>query len=141
MKESSGGGWIQVWYIWYTVRTFVSDTMYPPPNTTMTIKKKTLLPRVLIPQPPCSQLQGVLVWLLIIHFIKLLHFHTDYIPRIPTLLFLHTNTHKLIPCDMNHILYFVFNDFYDFKLFYLKRIKSSSPEQYFVYIWIPLIFS
>jgi hypothetical protein len=22
-------GWIQVWYIWYSVRTFVNATMYP----------------------------------------------------------------------------------------------------------------
>jgi hypothetical protein len=25
-------GWIQVWYIWYSVRTFVSATMYPHPT-------------------------------------------------------------------------------------------------------------
>jgi hypothetical protein len=24
-------GWIQVWYIWYIVRTFVNATMYPHP--------------------------------------------------------------------------------------------------------------
>jgi hypothetical protein len=23
-------GWIQVWYIWYTVRTFVNATIYHP---------------------------------------------------------------------------------------------------------------
>jgi hypothetical protein len=31
MKESSGGRRIQVWYIWYIVRTFVNATMYPHP--------------------------------------------------------------------------------------------------------------
>jgi hypothetical protein len=24
-------GWIQVWYIWYIIRTFVDPTMYPHP--------------------------------------------------------------------------------------------------------------
>jgi hypothetical protein len=30
MKESDVG-WIQVWYIWYIVRTFVNAIMYPNP--------------------------------------------------------------------------------------------------------------
>jgi hypothetical protein len=25
-------GWIEVWYIWYIVRTFVNATMYPHPT-------------------------------------------------------------------------------------------------------------
>jgi hypothetical protein len=29
IKDSVWSGWIQVWYIWYLVRTFVSTTMYP----------------------------------------------------------------------------------------------------------------
>jgi hypothetical protein len=29
MRKSSGGEWIQVWYIWYIVRTFINATMYP----------------------------------------------------------------------------------------------------------------
>jgi hypothetical protein len=24
-------GWIQVWHIWYTARTFINVTMYPHP--------------------------------------------------------------------------------------------------------------
>jgi hypothetical protein len=31
--------WIQVWYIWYIVRTCVNTTMYPPPSTTIKGKK------------------------------------------------------------------------------------------------------
>jgi hypothetical protein len=31
MEERSGGGGIQVWCIWYIVRTFVNATMYPHP--------------------------------------------------------------------------------------------------------------
>jgi hypothetical protein len=33
-REDKGewwSGWIQVWYIWNTVRTFVNATMYPHP--------------------------------------------------------------------------------------------------------------
>jgi hypothetical protein len=29
IMENGGGEWIQVWYIWYIVRTFVNATMYP----------------------------------------------------------------------------------------------------------------
>jgi hypothetical protein len=25
-------GWIQLWYIWYIVRTFINATMYPHPT-------------------------------------------------------------------------------------------------------------
>jgi hypothetical protein len=31
IKENGGGEWIQVWYIWYIVGTFVNATMYPHP--------------------------------------------------------------------------------------------------------------
>jgi hypothetical protein len=30
-ENDAGGGWIQVWYIWYIVRTFVNTTMYLHP--------------------------------------------------------------------------------------------------------------
>jgi hypothetical protein len=29
IKDNGGGGWIQVWYIRYIVRTFINATMYP----------------------------------------------------------------------------------------------------------------
>jgi hypothetical protein len=38
--------WIQVWYIWYIVRTFVNATMYPHPSHTK--KKKSLCLYVLL---------------------------------------------------------------------------------------------
>jgi hypothetical protein len=31
IKEGSEGGWIQIWYTWYIVRSFVNVTMYPYP--------------------------------------------------------------------------------------------------------------
>jgi hypothetical protein len=31
MKGEQWRGWIQVWYIWYIVRTFVNTAMYPYP--------------------------------------------------------------------------------------------------------------
>jgi hypothetical protein len=29
IKENGCGAWIQVWYIWNIIRTFVNATMYP----------------------------------------------------------------------------------------------------------------
>jgi hypothetical protein len=37
-SKNRGEGWIQVWCIWYIVRTFVNTTMYPQPRNTI---KKT----------------------------------------------------------------------------------------------------
>jgi hypothetical protein len=37
-------GWIQLWYIWYIVRTFVNATIYPQHNNLkMGKKKRTIL--------------------------------------------------------------------------------------------------
>jgi hypothetical protein len=36
------GGWIQVWYNWYIVRTFVNATMYPNHQSNKNGKKKLL---------------------------------------------------------------------------------------------------
>jgi hypothetical protein len=36
-------GWIQIWYIWYIVRTFANTPMCPHPAQYIIIKKKTLI--------------------------------------------------------------------------------------------------
>jgi hypothetical protein len=38
-KKHGGRGWIQVWYIWYIVRTFINATKYP--HQAQHKKKKT----------------------------------------------------------------------------------------------------
>jgi hypothetical protein len=43
IKENDGGGWIQVCYIWYILRTFVNATMHPQHNNkTITLKRNTI---------------------------------------------------------------------------------------------------
>jgi hypothetical protein len=42
-KEEWWREWTEVWYIWYSVRTFINATMYPPSSTiikTFITKKK-----------------------------------------------------------------------------------------------------
>jgi hypothetical protein len=39
ITENNGGGSIQIWHVWYIVRTFINSTMYPHPAQQQQQKK------------------------------------------------------------------------------------------------------